>query len=89
MKLWILRPRQNLPIGDDPWEPWYDKCFGFVIRAASEDDARRIANSGAGDENQRGRVDLKPWLDAKYSTCEPLEADTEDPGIVICDFKSA
>lgn len=41
-KLWLLRPiDENSP----PWTPWYDKAFGFVIRAESEREARRMTES--------------------------------------------
>ena len=42
MKLWLLRPREDLPYDKDPWEPWYDKAFGFVVRAETEERARAI-----------------------------------------------
>lgn len=79
--LWILEP----VAGSGPWDPWYDKAFGFVIRAATESDARRIAHESAGDEN-RGGAD--PWLDPSLSTCEILIEDGE-PGIIMRDFASA
>ena len=44
MELWILRAMENLPKFDDPWEPWYNKAFGFVIRAGNEESARRLAD---------------------------------------------
>ena len=85
MQLWLLRPIENLPPGEDPWIPWYDKCFGFVVRAASEAEARQIADAEGFDEN-RGKH--KAWLDAKYSTCVAL-TDTGDPGVIIIDVHSA
>lgn len=36
MKIWLLRPID----GCDEWNPWYDKAFGFVVRAAREQEAR-------------------------------------------------
>lgn len=94
MKLWILRPVENLPIGDNPWEPWYDKCFCFVVRSETEEEARKLAHENAGDEN-RGEfqgekiADTKsPWLDAKYSTCVELTAEG-DTGVVLSDFHDA
>lgn len=51
MTLWVLEPVTQLPDGDDPWEPWYDKCFGFVICADTEARARAIADENACDEN--------------------------------------
>lgn len=94
MKLWILRPVEGLNRGDNPWEPWYDKAFGFVIRAASEQDARKFAHEGAGSENRGEFLDRKiadtksPWLDPKYSTCEELASSGEE-GVIIQDFASA
>jgi hypothetical protein len=89
MKLYILRPKDNLPKDDNPWIPWFDKCFGFVIRAASEADARRIADANAGDENRFSDAKTKnPWLDSNYSTCEELGNDGEE-SLVLRDFASA
>jgi len=88
MKLWLLRPRaERLGKSDDPWSPWYDKCFGFVVRAGNEEDAREIANENAGDENRGEFMREKiantksPWKDEKYSTCVELTADGSKPGV--------
>jgi hypothetical protein len=93
-KLWILRPIEGLVKGDNPWEPWFDKAFGFVVCADSEDAARKFADSDAGDEN-RGEFlggktsDTKtPWMDARYSTCIELKP-TQKPFIVMKDFYAA
>jgi hypothetical protein len=99
MKLWLLRPR-DAPLPDswdpvnvpDPWEPWYDKAFGFVIRAETEEDARRIASSHSGAE-----TDVQPWpeeavadawTNPKYSTCTELVAEG-GAGEIIRDFRGA
>lgn len=94
MKLWLLRPVEDLPLSDNPWEPWYDKCFGFVVRSDTEHGAREYAQAGAGDERrwefmrkQTART-TTPWLDPKYSTCVELTADG-DAGIVMQDFHAA
>jgi hypothetical protein len=88
MKLWLLRPMK----GDPAWEPWYDKCFGFVVRAETEHDARKLANSEAGDENHdKWSSDFKPdnvWLDPKRATCVVLN-DSGPEAIIIRDFASA
>lgn len=89
MKLWLLRPADNLKKGDDPWEPWYDKCFGMVIRAKTEQEARDVANQNAGDENVGINAKTKtPWLDEKYSTCEIL-TNAGEAGLIIRDYASA
>lgn len=94
MKLWLLRPRDDLPENDDPWEPDYDKSHGFIIRAADEDQARAIAMQNAGDEKYGRRDDMlgsdttTPWLDGKYSTCDELSVDGE-AGMLMRDFAAA
>lgn len=92
MKLWILRPIEKE--GDNPWDPWYDKAFGFVVRAATEKKAREIAHGEAGDENRGKFLGGKiadtngPWLDAKYSTCEILTAKGDEV-LIMQDFAAA
>lgn len=92
MKLWLLRPVEDA----SAWEPWFDKCFGSVIRADTELCARKIADEIAGEENKRAWLDgpnnptviNRPWLDRKQSTCVELTSDGE-VGLVIQDFQRA
>ena len=49
MKLFHLYPKENIE-GENPWSPWYDKAFGFVVRAETEEEARKLANEEGGDE---------------------------------------
>ena len=42
LKVYELRPIENLHLNDYPWDPWYDKNFGFIIRAENEKEAREI-----------------------------------------------
>jgi hypothetical protein len=94
MKLWLLLPAKPLPVNDNPWEPWFDKAFGFVVRAITEEDARTVAHNEAGNENRGEFLRTKtantkaPWLDARYSTCVELLPDGE-PGLVMKDFAAA
>jgi hypothetical protein len=94
MKLWLLKAREDLDKNDDPWEPWYDKAFGFVVRAENEERAREIAQSNGGDEKRRYRGNwngydkLYPWIDPKYSTCVELTTEGQE-GMVLMDFHSA
>lgn len=87
MKLWLLRPIA----GHGLWEPWYDKAFGFVVRAETEKEARAIAQANGGDET-RGDVgyerSVPVWTDPIHSTCVELTADGEE-GLVIMDFAAA
>lgn len=76
MKLWILKPKnpKNFPPGiDDPWEPWYDKCFKVVVRAKNSKSARKIAHDAGYDENHVDHI--QPWLDSMFSSCEELKND--------------
>ncbi len=91
MKIWLLRPVKDLPKGDNPWERWYEKSFGFVVRAMNEEDARELAHKNAGNENdpEFGATVLKsPWKNPKYSTCVELLADGE-AGVVMNDYASS
>ena len=94
MRLWLLRPVDGLKKNDNPWAPWYDKAFGFVVRAETEDEARALAHADAGDENRNEFLGRKvadtnqPWKDAKYSTCVEL-LPKGAAGVVMKDFASA
>jgi hypothetical protein len=68
MKLFLLLPVR-------PWTPWYDRCFGMVVRAKDEDSARMFATQNDGDQ----------WLDSKLTTCAELMSDG-DAGIIIRDM---
>lgn len=87
MKLWLLRPVDKRASDDDPWTPWYDKTYGFIIRAENEATARDMAHAKAGDENESQASTREPWKDAKYSTCVELLPEGS-PGIVMEDYAS-
>jgi hypothetical protein len=89
MKLWLLRPVDGLQKHDNPWEPWYDKAFGFVARAETEEEARALAHDNAGDENgELSGGTINPWKEAKYSSCVELLPEG-DAGVVVRDFAMA
>ena len=87
MKLWVLEPVENIPEDESPWEPWYDKCFGFVIRAEDQEAARSLADQSACYEN-REHENQHPWLMPKFSSCTELTMNglTE---VVISDVRMA
>lgn len=85
MKLWILSPKECLPTNDNPWLPWYDKAFGFVVRADSENRAREICGENAGNEVS---PISNPWLSEKYTTCTELTAIGNEK-LIMKDFASA
>lgn len=85
MHLYILKP---IDPASGPWKPWYDKAFGFVVRAASPAKAREIADANAGDENREPGQPEHPWLDPKLSDCRVLRPDGK-AGLVLQDFHAA
>lgn len=93
MKLWLLSVREDLTRNDDPWRPWFDKAFGFVVRAETEEQARQFAHDNAGEENLgeflgKKTADTKePWKDSKYSTCVEVTQDGQ-VGVVLRDFQA-
>jgi hypothetical protein len=105
MKLWLLRPlgkyleedSPNYSKEDNPWVPWYDKAFGFVIRAETEKRARKIAQAHGGDEIDEWKREGKigewkcgkqpTWLDVRYSTCTELTADGPEE-LIMEEFKA-
>ena len=90
MKLWLLRPIKNLG-EDNPWDTCYEKSFGFVVRAETEEQARDYAHEDAGDENMGEFIGgwfaktKAPWKDQRYSSCVELTKNGK-PGIVMRDF---
>lgn len=96
MKLYLLRPKEpygHEALEDDPWKPWYDKVFGFVVRAEDELRARQIADDNAGNENhtfdENGHyLERHLWLDEKYSACVELSSGGEEE-LIIRDFHAA
>jgi hypothetical protein len=76
MKLWLLRPV------NETVEPWFDRMFGFVIRAKDELTARRLASSRAGDEGPEA------WLLPASSTCAELGVDGPEE-IIMEDYNPA
>ncbi len=85
MKLWLLRPIKDLSEDDDPWDPWFDKSFGFVVRAKDQTRARTLASAAGGDEVRSNKY---PWLYSKYSTCEELRIEGPE-GIILRDYRAA
>lgn len=80
MKLWLLEARHyELPDDNNPWKPWYDKTFEFIVRAEIEEQARQIATEHGGDE-LRSFPDA--WTNKKYSACEELTIDGE-PDVIM------
>ena len=91
MRLWLLRPIDDLPKETDPWRRWYDKCFGMVIRAESESQAREIAAHGTDDVNHchyRGDEGPDPWLSPELTSCTELTSDGTAE-VVMIDFHAA
>ena len=84
MKLWNLYPKADAP---GYWG--YDCYHGAVIRAKTEEEARKMMPTGdEADyhwENFGQVIDYNPWLDANVTVCEPLTV-TGEAEIIITDF---
>ena len=70
MKLWLL-----VPVVD--WNPWYDKVFGIVVRAKSEQQARQQASEDHGAEGK------EVWLDSTKTTCSILASKGKQETIIV------
>ncbi len=79
MNIYILLPKNE---NNDVWKPWYDKCFGQIIRARNAKEARQIATSNCGDEGE------KAWLNTSLTMCKKLSIKGKS-GLVMRDFHSA
>jgi hypothetical protein len=93
MNLWLLRPNPDvLSRRAHPWTPSWDKVFGMVIRAATEETARALAQSRAGNEgagvyrklgaSEDERAE-NVWLTAEWTTCEELSREGEASVILV------
>lgn len=75
MNLYILRPIEN-------WKSWYDKCFGVILQAETEEAARKLASECNGDEGP------DVWLNPDKTSCNILTAGDKEKVIMI-DFAAA
>lgn len=77
MKLWELSPAEG------GYKFGWDEAHGYVIRAATEEEARIIASRGGVD----GRREDKHWLDHDQTFCQELTVDG-DAEVVLEDFRA-
>ena len=82
LKLWLLRPvdwskneRGRYDTDLDEWNVW-DRYYGFVIQAYTEDEARGFAAREASSEG------AEVWINSAKTSCVELKPGTE-AGIVI------
>lgn len=74
MKIWLLEPIN----GDEgAWDPWYDACFGMVIAAETEIEARAIAYDNAAAEGNN------VWLQDNQTSCKEL--NPQEKGLILKD----
>lgn len=80
MNIYVLKPKDRKD-GGGPWNPWYDKAFGFIVAASGPHQARILAASRCGDEG------MDVWFDPKWTTCKILKASKQ--GIILRDYAAA
>jgi len=89
MPLWRITPRTDMlwwcQEGKDPWQPHYDRAFGFVVRAPDAEQARWLAHQAGGNENQC-LEGVQPWLDENYSRLEEL-TDEGSSEVLMVNFR--
>ncbi len=96
-RIWRLKRRSfngdNMPasvaswsewVYGNPWESEYNKAFGFVVEAYTEQEAREIADREAGEENECEKWP-RPWLNPDITVCEEL-SPTGTARVAMRDF---
>ena len=94
MKLWLLRPidtKHDILIlnGErfqNPWIPWYNRCFGMIVRAETKEDARLFADTNSADE-AIGKLP-NPWINPLLTNCDELMAEGIET-VIMQDIKQA
>lgn len=81
MKLWILEPVD--PKSLRFWRHYVN--LGFVVRARTEDEARKLASGCAADEDRCCLDGTAAWICPSVTKCEELTASGE-PGVILVDF---
>lgn len=76
MKIWLLKKTER---AQDEYEYLYQ---GFVIRAPTEESARRIAAEAATHDFHQGA-----WLNPEWATCEEVTAEGE-VGVILDDYRT-
>ena len=81
MKLYLLKRRGSIG---------YDEYASFVVRAESEDEARRIAADACGFSKYREIPDAEDFKDAVYSTCKVLKSEgvEGEAGVILGSFNA-
>lgn len=71
--LWLLKAKEN---------NGYDVADGFVIRADTPKQARKLASKECGGEGK------EIWLRAKHSICRGIESCSGRHKVILIDFKA-
>ena len=88
MKLFLLKPKDGLEDNDNPWKPWYNRCFGVVVMADSPTAARHIAEEHEFGEASPSSGIVGAWTNSRYSSCSELKPQGSE-GIIIQDIYGA
>lgn len=80
MNIYLLKANYD----NSYWDDWFNKCFGMVIVADSEEAARALATKEDSSEN------IAIWQDTAFTTCEMVGiACTETAGVLLTDERWA
>jgi hypothetical protein len=73
MIIFLLRPQKAM----EDFFNFYGRCAGFIIRAKSEAEARKLASLHSHFEGE------DVWLDTTMSSCEPLPVNGPEQVIMF------
>lgn len=94
MNLYLIKPIKKgsklNPFEGTPWDPWWNKCFGAVMRAGSEAEARQIMSDSEYVGDAESKLLKQAWLDESQSKVTCLaEGVSGEKEIILSDFRQA
>lgn len=92
--IYLLKPKSDEYFEENdiknPWEPWYDKSFGHVVVADTEEQARVFTQEHSGGENYEIDDNIFPWLSEAHSDCVVLGLSSDNtPRHILTDMQMA
>lgn len=77
--IWLLEPRAVL--AHDPWDKSYKLCVRITVCAETQEDARELAATRAGDEGRAA------WLNPAVSRCRQMRSSYYAAGVLTSAYR--
>jgi len=82
VKLWKLGPQKEYEV-EGNFIFHRGSCWGFVIRAETEEKARKLAHKNARNEkyaylDRENDIKKETWIEPKYTYCKEILAEGEE-----------